>query len=203
MRSLAMTAILIAACQSPLCGQAISRSESLRVIKKMKADSQRNFYGWRSLLMYCEPPDSEAEALCDSAFTQVKYLAAISNVSVQTTRSPGEFSFSMWWRRESLPLSLLISGTKPGDSPSALNAILRATAPFSDAVEKGKNTSIARSGDLIIWERSAIGASSTNREQLFIEFSRAIESLLKQFFADYSGAQRRGLRTPKRPDRAD
>jgi hypothetical protein len=41
----------------------------------MKEDSQRNFSGWRNLLLYCEPPDSDAQVLCDSAFAQVNYLA--------------------------------------------------------------------------------------------------------------------------------
>ena len=189
MRSLAMTGILMAAFQQPICCQAVTRSDSLRIIAQLKADSQRNFSGWRSLLVYCEAPDSQSEALCDSAITQVKYLAAISGVGVETRSSVGEFSYSMWSEREYLPLELVIVGTK-GDGPSALSARLRAFAPFDHAVEKDKATSTARAGKLILWENYAIGASSTGPEQLFTKMTTAIETLLKQFFADYVGVRR-------------
>lgn len=189
MRSLLKAAILLTAYHPSLFAQR-PRSDSLRIIAQMKADSQRNFSGWRSLLMYCEPPDSQAKALCDSAFTQAKYLAAIAGTDLETRSSVVEFAYGMWSEREYLPVELLITGTK-GDGPSALSARLRAFAPFRHAVEKGEPKNTPRKGRLTLWESEVIGASATGREELFTGMTTAIETSLKQFFADYVGSRRR------------
>jgi hypothetical protein len=188
MRSLLTAVILLTMYHLPLSAQR-TRSDSLRLIAEMKADSQRNFTGWHRLLMYCQPPDSNAGVLCDSAFAQIRYLASISKLSIDTTREIGSFAYLRWSEREYLPLQLLITSTK-GDGPAALYATLRATAPFDHAIEKGESRT-PRKGDLILWENDVIGASSAGRDELMPGISGGIETLLKQFVADYVGARQR------------
>jgi hypothetical protein len=81
---------------------------------------------------------------------------------------------------------------KPGN-PSAICTNLRAYISYAEAVEarykKGPRED-PRSGHLVLWERSAIAASSDTAQDLIFPVSGTIEQLLKQFFADFLNARR-------------
>ncbi|MCO6057964.1 hypothetical protein NG726_14955 [Pseudomonas sp. MOB-449] len=162
-----------------------------------KEQYQKNLTGWNGILFYCPIEKQSSHALneiCENGYTNAEFLSASAKINL--TRARDGYEVGLMSRiSDLLILEIELGATKSG-APSAFHARLRAYVGYSEAVEKSqfeekkKARGIPRSGDIIFWERTAIGASSGTDKDLVTPMSKAIEQLLKQFFADYLNAQR-------------
>ena len=159
--------------------------------------NRENFAGWGGILFYCHHAGKESDQtlnrICERSYINANFLAASAKINIEKAKSLSDV------RQESvggdrLILMIDLSATKPA---AAVSVSLKAYTFFSGPVEKLDDSkehvqtrTSNRSGDLIFWERGAIGASSGAGQDLVSPLSEAIEGMLKQFFADYLNAQR-------------
>lgn len=162
-----------------------------------KEQNRKNLTGWNGILFYCPIEKQSSHALneiCEKSYTNAEFLSASAKINLTKAQDGYEVGY-MSRASDLLILEIELDATKSG-TPSAVHARLRAYAGYSEAVqesqfkEQKKSRATPRSGDIIFWERTAIGASSGTDKDLVTPMSEAIEQLLKQFFADYLNAQR-------------
>jgi hypothetical protein len=196
-RTIRLVLFAIVVATPPVFAEQQPSSEMRRKFdEQQKEQDRKNFTGWNGILFYCPIEEQSSRALneiCEKSYTNANFLAASAKVNLTKVRSGYEVLFKSRIS-DFLILEVELGATKPG-TPSAVHARLRAYVDYSEVVEKSgyegqkRAREIPRSGDLIFWERTVIGASSGSDQALVAPISESIEQLLKQFFADYLNAQ--------------
>jgi len=169
--------------------------------EKFTEDKNReNFVGWEGILFYCyagKEPDKVLTEVCEKSYINANFLAASAKISLKKAQSLKQVGFES---AVGVRLILLLD-LRATKSPAVIAVKLRAYTSFSGPVKKFDDSkeepqlepqfrTNKRSGDLIFWEREAIGASSGMGPELATPTSEAIDGMLKQFFTDYLNAQR-------------
>jgi hypothetical protein len=199
-----LTGLMIALLQVLGAATAIAQQEPSPDLREMAerytvAKNEKNFTGWKGVVFYCHSPTSDNKHLkeiCEKSYTNVSFLAATAKVKLAKARDAAEAAYGAIVG-DLLTLELELFSTESG-SLTAVHADLRASVSYSNAVEdvvsmapkRSSARSKPRSGDLILWERTATGASSGSAQELVVPVSQGIEEHLKQFFADYLNAQK-------------
>lgn len=161
-------------------------------------NNRQNLTGWDGILFYCSVNGDSGEGLsdvCEKTRSNAAFLAAVAQVPMKKASSAFELGFSSL-ADDHLILEVRIHSTT-GQAPTAIGARIMAYVAYRNAIEAGVSTmknkrprAISRSGDLIFWERSVIGASSGGAAPLHEGILQGIEKHLKDFFADYLNSQR-------------
>ena len=143
------------------------------------------------IVFRCDPDrkdDAALQRICADASAEARLLAATGKIPFQnaTGKDAFETAFEVA-SKGSLLLEASIRSTK--GSPAAIYILLAATPYYSNAIEQGAKEgsldAIPRSGDLVIWERDVIGASTSSTDELVLGMSNALSTNLKDFFATY------------------
>ncbi len=178
--------------------QQLTAEERQQVEQYQHEKNKKNFIGWKGILFYCSIENQSNRALneiCERSYTNVDFLAASAKINLVKAKSASDLGFRAIVD-DYLVLEVVLTATTAG-RPSAIHANLRAYKSYSKAVdtsflatEKKGTQAEPRSGDLIMWERSVIGASSGATQELVPAVSDGIEQHIKQFFADFLNAKR-------------
>lgn len=157
---------------------------------------QKNLTGWKSVFFYCSIRDEENKSLteiCDNSYRNAAFLAAAAKVPFIKARDAFDLGFRAA-ADDYLVLEVELFSTRP-TSPSAIHAHVKSYIHYSNAVQPSPNQrgdkgrTIPRSGDLHVWERPVIGASTGTTQDLVPSISQGIEKILKEFFTDYINSQ--------------
>jgi hypothetical protein len=193
--------ICVALVASPRAfAEQIATTEAARWIEEAsKAGNSKNFSNWNGVIFICyhgAKSNDVLDDICARSKVNAEFLAASAKVNLAVTKDYFEYALKSI-KEGRLKLEVYLSSTKPG-SPTAIHARMRAYLTFSNAIEANKpglargvevgNT--PREGDLIVWENSAIGASSGSGKDLVEPMGSAVDSLLKSFFTEFLVAQR-------------
>ena len=189
---LATSSLILA--QQPLSAEIRQKAEEYRV-----RENKQNLSGWNGILFFCPFDDESGQVLkdiCEKTYVNAEFLAVTAKVNLIKARSGFEVGFKAG-TGDQLVLEVHLHATKHG-VPAAIHAGIRAYAYYYEAVttkpllEGGMKDArlTPRSGDLIFWERTVLGASSGMAQDLVTPLSQGIEQRLKEFFADYLKAQR-------------
>lgn len=158
--------------------------------------NRKNLSGWKGVVFICskeEVPEKNIDDVCRKANEDAAFLAAASRVRIFLAKNYEEF-FRHVRINNFLPLTADFTFTKTG-SPSAVYVHLKSSVSYDEAIEYKEARKVSdnqsyspRAGDLIIWERSLIGASSGTSDALVTPISQGVEQMLKVFFTDYLNA---------------
>ncbi len=171
--------------------------EKMKAYEEYKSQKhQKNLTGWKGILFYCSIRDEENKSLteiCDNSYRNAAFLAAAAKLPFVKARDAFDFGFKAA-ADEYLVLEVELFSTRP-TSPSAIHAHVKSYIHYSGAVQspltqrEGKGRTIPRSGDLHVWERPVIGASTGTAQDLVPSISQGIEKVLMEFFTDYINSQ--------------
>ena len=196
--SMALIAYLAVAAQATIAEMQPTAEERQQAKQYQQVKNRQNFIGWKGILFYCSIDNQSNQALneiCERSYTNAEFLAAAAKINLAKAKDAYELCFRAVVG-DFLVLEVELTATKEG-SPSAIHANLRAYKTYSRSVDtsslatkKKDPRAEPRLGDLIMWERSVIGASSGAAQELIAGVSSGIEQALKQFFSDFLSAQR-------------
>jgi hypothetical protein len=197
LRVLGATAFILLATSPLVLAERSLTAEMERSVEQYQVrKNKQNLTGWNGILFFCQFDDDSNQAvkdICEKTYVNAEFLAATAKINLIKGRDGFQMGFEAGVG-ELLVLEVKLNST---ERPSAVHANVRAYVGYYNAVqthpgdkEKKDARIIPRSGDLIFWERSVLGASSGTAQDLAIPLSQGIEQPLKEFFADYLKAQR-------------
>jgi len=126
--------------------------------------------------------------LCERASEDARFLAAAAKIPFKSVGTKGYFEVALAQSQlgHALVLDTTISATR-GEA-RAVHMRLEATSFYSKAIDvdasPGAPESKPRGGDLVLWNRTVIGAGGPDSE-LERGISDGFETLLKDFFSLY------------------
>jgi hypothetical protein len=154
--------------------------------------NRTNFSGWNGIVFICAKGENSEEItqICHRINENISFIAATSRVRLMIAKSYLDFYMNIQMGNL-LPLEAIFFFTNKGP-PAAISVRLRSGISFSEAIEYKDNRSISggrnvspRSGELIFWERTTLGATTGVLNELVSPVSQGVEQLLKIFFTDY------------------
>jgi hypothetical protein len=162
--------------------------------------NKKNFSNWDGILFFCSVSDHSPRAhkeICRKTTTNAAFLASTGKINFIKARDGFDFGYRGAVDGHLLLLEVELVSTKSG-APSAISVVVKAYAhhdgktsahgiegPVTGGVRRAPRT-----GNLIFWERSLIGASAGSVDNLVDVVSQNVEQVLKEFFTDYMNAQR-------------
>lgn len=163
--------------QKPSAGSAEERSFN-----------RQQFSGWGGIVFRCLPnnlSDSLEKRICKSASSDARFLAESAKIPFQDTGSEDYSAVLIASNALSHALVLETSVLSTKLYPKGVHVAVRAGSFYSGAIElgaiPGTPESTGRDGDLILWERSAIGTGDENG--LAQSMPGYVSTVLKEFFA--------------------
>jgi hypothetical protein len=150
--------------------------------------NRKKFAGWEAIVFRCLPDndgDDLQKQLCAAAAADARFLAASGKIPFRDLGDKN--SLQVYLATRDLNNALIVETTMRATQgqPRAVYMRLRASEYYLNAVEKGavegSSDSKPRPGDLILWERSIIGAGGPEHEIRQV-LSNAFSTVLKDFF---------------------
>lgn len=174
--------------------------EEIQVVEKhIQEKNIQNLTGWNGILFYCTSQDLSNKTLtklCEKISASADFLASSANIDFAILKTAGELGFRSA-TDDYLILEVILTATQATKLPSAISANLRAYISYVETkdvsgiskLSKDGPRTIHRSGDLIMWERTVLSASSGSTDNHVSLISEGIEVRLKQFFTDFLKAK--------------
>ena len=160
----------------------------------IKEKNKQNLGGWQGILFYCasEGESAPLRNICEKSANNAEFLAATSKVNLVKAKHAIEVGFRSVVD-DFIILEVALHATE-SPTPSAIHAEVKAYVGYSKVIDqspiqKKSPRANPRSGDLVFWERFAIGAGVGVKQDLISPMTEAIEQILKAFFTDYLNAR--------------
>ncbi len=171
-------------------------ADSARLLAFIKNENRHNYRGWNGLTLYCDigdVPPSVGNDICRRVFSERTFLAATSNLPVDTTRSAiGAQAEARI--HDNLVISVIVIATGASSAPMGLTANIRAwTAAKARVVPMNPaaaDTGMTRSGDLIFWERNIVGATTGDQGDFARQIAEGINAHIRTFLAAFIEARK-------------
>ncbi|MBK7595716.1 MAG: hypothetical protein IPJ11_10850 [Gemmatimonadetes bacterium] len=163
----------------------------------IKREARDNFTKWSRVLLYCNEAGADkslAKIICADLFNEARILSAATGLPVDTTRS-GMLSGVAAALNRTLVVeaSLLTTGTDNGGPVGAslrLAAYTRTVALIRVSIGSEASDTMTRRGDLVMWERAAVGASTSTIAELGAKMSDGLQQMLKALLTEILEARR-------------
>jgi len=174
-----------------------SARDSAQADAYIKRNARENFNRWSGILLYCNEASADrvlAGIICADLFKEVRILAAATGLPVDTTRSGFASGLASALNRSLvIEATLLTTGTDNGGPSGAslrLSAYTHTRALISVPRGSEPSDTMTRRGTLVVWERSAVGASSATMAEFGAKMSEGLQQMLKALLTEMLEARR-------------
>jgi hypothetical protein len=204
-------ALLLTLCMGCLWAQHVYAGATIeeRVRASMERDKRARLKGWKKIIFLCSAtvsstPKIMVDRICERTNTNAKFLAASTNTQMQIAK--GYYGIALGKEQDMLPLEVEFYSSGCDGSICSIRVDVSASFSYAKAVDlaapsyfidekdrqvrRDSPASIPRPIEAFMWGPRGLIASGIPGEELAGVVANGIDSLLKEFFADYVNANR-------------